>query len=550
MTVAQAERPDRPDPGFVARLHARVVALRPWQAGLAAPALGALSVLAQPPFHVWPALIVALTGLVWLLDGAAARPHPVRAMAFRAWAFAFGAFAAGLWWIANAFVARGPEFYPLIPFAVTLTPAGLALFWAAAGAVCGLWWPKSPRRVAVFAAAIFVAEYLRGHILTGFPWQLPGLVWSPDSPLAQGAAWIGLYGISLVTLFAFAAPAALAGPEAGKAGGYWSRAAWPAAGFAALAVLFAAGIGRLADASPALADLRVRLVQADIPQAQKNDTTPANVAAIRDLYLDLTAWPELEHVDLVVWPEAALPLLLLQDGETLARLTELLSGQAALAAGLYRFTESDTPELRNSFAVLDFAGGGPRIVGLYDKVKLVPFGEFAPGGRLVTSLGFRVPNIEGGFTPGEAPATLDTGVAPPFAPLICYEIIFPRFTPRRANRPQWMLNVSNDSWFGDSAGPRQHFAQARYRAIEEGLPLIRSASGGISGAIDAWGRVRGELSPAGQGVLDVALPVAAPPTFYSKYGDLASLLLLIVLVGAAWGAGAKLPGSTLTKRSD
>src|SRR5690606_2635974 len=136
----------------------------------------------------------------------------VRAMTFRAWAFGFGYFAAGLWWIANAFIARGPDFYFMIPFAVTLTPAGLALFWAAAGAACALYWPKSPRRVAVFAAAVFVVEYLRGHILTGFPWQLPGMAWSPDSPVAQSAAWIGLYGLGLVTLFAFAAPAALAGP--------------------------------------------------------------------------------------------------------------------------------------------------------------------------------------------------------------------------------------------------------------------------------------------------------------------------------------------------
>lgn len=555
MSQASVEQSSWPGADWIGRLHRRVAALHPWQAGLAAAGLGVLSVAAQPPFNIWPALIVGLTGLVWLLDGASARPHPVRAMAFRAWAFGFGYFAAGLWWIANAFVARGDGFLWMIPFAVTLTPAGLALFWAAAGAACALYWPKSPRRIAVFAIAVFVVEYLRGHILTGFPWQMAGMAWNAGGPVAQGAAWIGLYGLSLLTLFAFAAPAALAGPV--RDGRGWMRFAPAVAGFVALAALFGAGIGRLAAADPALTDVRIRVVQAAVPQGEKY--TPENAARILDLYLRLTASPELEHVDMVVWPESALPVLLLDDGATLARLSELLAGRAALATGVIRCiseggtrcTGAEDEEFRNSLAVLDFAGGAPRLAGLYDKVKLVPFGEFMPGGRLLTSIGFRLPNIvEGGYTSGEDAATLRTGLAPPFAPLICYEIIFPRFTPRGADRPQWMLNVSNDSWFGESAGPLQHFAQARYRAIEEGLPLIRSASGGISGAIDAWGRVRGELSPAEPGILDIALPIAAPPTFYSRFGDLACLLLVLVLAAVASGRAAILPRTTLTKAAD
>ena len=532
----------------VARLRAWVLSLSGWRAGGLAFLLGAFGVLAQPPFHIWPAMIVSLTGLIWLLDGGVGRPRPVAACAFRAWAFGFGYFAAGIWWIANAFVARGPEFYPLIPFAVTLAPAGLALFWAAAGAVCGAWWPASPRRIAVFALAVFAVEYLRGHILTGFPWQMAGMAWTPGGPVAQGAAWIGLYGLSLVTLYAFAAPAALWGPPgAGGARAPWMRGAPLAVGAVMICALFGAGLGRLADADPALTDVRVRLVQAAIPQDQK--WLAENRGLVAERYLDLTAWPDLEYVDLVVWPEAALPILFPDSyGVTLAALTDLLAGRAALMTGVYRSSPGDD-EYRNALAVLDFTGAGPRIDGLYDKVKLVPFGEFTPGGKLLTSLGFRLPNaVSGGFTPGEASAVLETDVAPPFAPLICYEIIFPRFIPRGDRRPQWMLNISNDSWFGNSAGPRQHFAQARFRAIEEGLPVIRSASGGISGAIDAYGRVRAELAPGEPAVLDTAIPVAGAVTFYSRYGDLASLLLCVALVLMATNMRAIAPRSVLTTR--
>ncbi len=535
--------------GVFTRARARVMALSPARAGLLAFGLGAFGVLAQPPFNLWPVLIVSLTGLVWLLDGGAAQKRPARAMAFRAWAFGFGWFAAGVWWVANAFIARGPDFYPLIPLAVTLLPAGLALFWAAAGALCAAWWPESPRRIAAFAAAFFIFEYLRGHILTGFPWQMAGLVWPAGQPVAQSAAWIGLYGLSLITLFAFAAPAALAGPTRGG-GRAWTRHVPAAAGFAALAILFGAGLGRLGTADPALTDLRLRIVQAAVPQDEK--WIAENRGLVRDIYLDLTAAPDLEHVDLVVWPEAALPTLLLEDGETLALLTELLSGRAALATGLYRREaggDAREENYRNSLAMLDFAdGGAPRIAALYDKVKLVPFGEFLPGEALLGRLGLRIPNVVAGFTPGAGQMVLETALAPVFAPLICYEIIFPRFIPRGTERPQWMLNVSNDSWFGPTAGPRQHFAQARFRAIEEGLPVIRAASGGISGAIDAWGRVRAELAPDRPGVLDTALPVAAPATFYSRYGDLAPLLLLVVLLAVAAGRSAILPRNPLTKR--
>jgi apolipoprotein N-acyltransferase len=190
----------------------------------------------------------------------------------------------------------------------------------------------------------------------------------------------------------------------------------------------------------------------------------------------------------------------------------------------------------------------PRIEALYDKAHLVPFGEYAPGKGLLTRLGFRVPNIvSDGFAPGEGSVVLDTLAAPRFAPMICYEAIFPRFIPRGEPRPAFMLNVSNDSWFGASMGPKQHFAQARYRAIEEGLPLIRAASGGTSGAVDAWGRVRGALAPGRPDVLDLSAPAPAEPTFYSRYGELASLLLLLVCALVAVGGRALLPGVGLTK---
>ncbi|WP_022696900.1 apolipoprotein N-acyltransferase [Euryhalocaulis caribicus] len=492
--------------------------------------LGSVSVMAHAPFGLWPMMIFTLTALVWLLDGAFESERKYRSAAWRAWAFAFGYFFFGLYWVAYAFINRGPEFAPMIPFAITLLPAGLALFWALAGALAMRFWTRDVRRILVFGLAIFAAEYARGHLFSGFPWNLPGLIWPAGGPVSQSAAWFGVYGLSFLTLTGFAAPAAMAGPDASPR----LRSAPLAVSFAVFAILFGMGLGRLArPVSDDAQTVTVRVVEAGFGQRDKWD--PAGRQAVIDRYAALSGAGDLDSVDMVIWPEAALPLPLLEDGAALAQLGGALGGETWLGTGLYR--RSPTPdggtEYYNSFAVLGFSGDQAQLAALYDKRLLVPFGEFTPGAAVLNRLGFRLPSaIASGMTPGPGPVTLDVAGVPPFAPLICYEIIFPGFTPDGENRPSWILNVSNDAWFGPTPGPWQHLAQARFRAIEEGLPVIRAASGGVSGAIDARGRQVAAMPPYSSDYLDIQIPDPGYATLYSRFGFLGVLALVLVALGA------------------
>jgi len=516
----------------LARFRAFLMAGGALRSGALAFALGSLSVLAHAPFGVWPVMIFTLSALVWLLDGAHAQPRRYRSAAWRGFAFAFGYFFFGLFWLAFAFINRGEGFYWMIPFAVTLTPGGVALFWAAAAAGAMRFWTPDYRRILTFGLALFATEYARGHLFSGFPWNLPGLVWPAGGPVSQSAALFGVYGLSLLTLIGFAAPAALAGPDRSPL----RRAAPLALSFALFACLFGAGLGRLARPLPDAPDApTLRIVTASFGQAEKWE--PANRDAVISRYIALSRAGGLQGVDIVLWPETALPVRLLDDGAVLSRLAEAVGDDALLGAGLFRvsYTPAGEPVYHNAFAVLDFDGGEARLAALYDKRLLVPFGEFIPGEDLLTRLGFRLPSrIAGGFQPGPGPMTLDAPGLPPFSPQICYEIIFPGFTPDGGDRPAWILNASNDAWFGPTTGPRQHLAQAQFRAIEEGLPVARAASGGVSAVIDSRGRLvaaRGDETP---GLFDAALPPAGPPTLFARLGGWTALsLFVVVLAGRA-----------------
>ena len=511
----------------LARARARLRRLSGVPLLIALALAGAGGVLAHAPYFIQPALAAALVVLVLALDGARRTRRPLVSGFVRAWAFAFGMFLAGAWWVANAFANNpNPAYHWMGPVAALLLAAGLALLWGLAGAVYARLSRPGVHRIAVFALVVFAAEMTRTYALSGFPWNLPGHVWPAGGPVSQAASLIGASGLSFLTLYAFASPAALI-----------SRASLAArlipvlAGASLLAAAGAFGALRLADAAPEpLEDARLRVVQAEIPPLEK---TYENRRAILRRYLEMSVAPGLEDVDALVWPEVAIPAYLQSEPELVEAMGAAFDGGPLLVTGAARFERGpEATAYYNSLFVIDFDGGQAASLGVYDKTRLVPFGEGNPVRALTERFGFTA-LARNFFTPGGGATTLDPERLPAFAPLICYEVIFPRFVPRGEARPAFLLNVSNDSWYGDSAGPRQHLNQARYRAIEEGLSMARAASGGSSGLIDPWGRGVALLPLGVEETLDIQILEGIDETLYGKHGDapwagIAFILLLTV----------------------
>lgn len=507
-----------------------------WRAGLASLALGALAVLGHAPFHAWPVFALALTGLALLLDGARASARPLLSGFWRAWAFGFGHFLAGMFWVGAAFLVEAERFALLMPVAVAILPAGLALFWGAAGALHAALWRPGPARVAGFAFAFALAEFARGHLFTGLPWNLPAYVWAAGGWISQNGAWAGPYGVTLATLFALAAPAVLVG-----SGGRRARTATIAA--AALVALSGCGYGiwRLAqseaDDRPAAARPLVAAGHAGFSQRELFD--PANRPAIANGYLNLLEAEAARGADLIVWPEGAFPAFLSEE-EALVRAIGARLGTRTLAVGsLRRDMQPDGDTLYNSLFILDAPeraaiDGGVRLVNLYDKRHLVPFGEYLPFRGLFGRIGLEsLVSVGGDMRPGPKAGPLAIplrgagGRTLKADARICYEIVFPAFAPQ-ARGADFLLNVSVDAWYGDLIGPDQHFAQARWRAIETGLPLVRAASGGWSGIVDANGRVvAAHRRGAGQAVAHLPARMALP-TLYSIFGNLWFVIALSI----------------------
>jgi len=498
-----------------------------------AAGLGALSALALAPFGAFPILWVTLPGLVWMLDGAVlaagSRRRSVMAGAAVGWCFGLGYFLAGLWWIGAAFLVDGDQFAWLMPLAVLVLPAGLAVFWALGAGLAAVFWRRGWPRILVFAAAMAAAEWLRGHVLTGFPWNAFGYTLSPTPVMMQSAALVGIWGLTLAAFVIFAAPAALINDR-----GRHRRAA--TIFFLSTIGLFAAHVGfgavRLAGAGPmANSGPAVRIVQPSLDQSEKWQAE--NEDEIVDRYLALSRGSsepgeELAAGRLLVWPESAFPFVLGDRPDVLGRIAALLPPQATLITGAVRAEEpADGPLLAyNSVLVVDHAG---TVVAAYDKVHLVPFGEYLPFRWIFDFFGIRqLIAIPEGFSPGHDRLTLTVPGAPPFAPLICYEIVFPGQVVAPGLRPGWMLNLTNDTWFGDTPGPYQHFLQGRVRAVEEGLPLVRAANSGISAIVDAYGRISSELGVDRMGVVDGVIPPAAPSTPYARLGDWTFAILLLL----------------------
>jgi apolipoprotein N-acyltransferase len=499
---------------------------------------GGASTLAMPPLDVWPALFLTIPVAVWLIDGSGVgRWNGVAAAASAGWFFGFGYFLSGLYWVGNAFLVDAKIFGWLMPFAVLVLPAGLALFTAFGFALARLLWTPGALRILTFAAALTFAEWLRGHLLTGFPWNAFGYALTGSLPLAQAAALVGLWGLTLVALAVFASPAVLADDVAD------TRRPWlaPAAALAVLAALAIYGAMRLA-ATPTqfVEGVKLRIMQPNIQQDQRFNYAAKSDVMRRYLALsDRPASPQargVADVTHLIWPESAFPFFLTREPDALAAIAELLPPETVLITGAARYAEAASGPGRirayNSVYVIDHDGS---ILSVYDKLHLVPFGEFLPLRDLLERLGLQqLVRVPGGFLAGERRRPIATPRAPAFVPLVCYEAIFPQAVVPPGERPGWLLNLTNDGWFGLSSGPYQHLAHARVRAIEEGLPLVRAANTGISAVVDPLGRIVAELPLGREGVLDSRLPQSIADPLYSRTGDRAVIVLVagIMLLSA------------------
>jgi apolipoprotein N-acyltransferase len=518
----------------------RVMLAAGWRRRMLAFAAGALSALAMAPFDAWPVLAVTLPVLVWLLDGAGAGTAGLRSAFASGWWFGFGYFVAGLYWIGMAVLVEADRFAWALPLAVFAIPAGLALFTGVGAVLARLLWRPGTSRILAFAAAFTAAEWLRGHVFTGFPWNSFGYAIAAVPALAQTASLVGLWGLTLITLAAFATPAALADDRD------ITPRPWLPMALAAAALVALAGYGgwRLATTEITAVDgVKLRIMQPNVPQDEK--FRPAAKQAIMDRYIalsDQATGPEtrgVRDVTHLIWPESAFPFFLEREPDALARIADLLPPGVVLITGAARIEPpappaAPLPRVYNSIRVV---GDDGAILATYDKVHLVPFGEFLPLQGLMDAVGLEpLTRVHGGFTAGTRVHALAVPGLPPASPLICYEAIFPGAVVPRGARPGFLLNVTNDAWFGITPGPYQHFAQARLRTIEEGLPLVRGANNGISAIVDPLGRVQRRLSLGEGGVIDGTLPRALAPTAYARYGDVPVVLLVCLFAAAAWFA--------------
>jgi apolipoprotein N-acyltransferase len=501
-----------------------------WKRAAIALAAGALSTLAMAPFNAWPVLFLTFPVMVWLIDGAGAgKARGVPAAAMAGFWFGLGYFVPGLYWIGYAFLVDASTFAWLMPFAVLGLPAYLALFTAAGFALARLLWTRDASRVIALAASLTASEWLRGHVLTGFPWNAFGYALSEPLALAQTASLVGLWGLTFLSVAIFASPAVLID---GRSRG---RKPWIAP-LMALTLLVAMGLFggvRLAlQPTATVAKVKLRIMQPNLQQDERFNYSAK--AAVMQKYLTLSdraSGPEstgVRDASILIWPESAFPFFLTREADAMAQIADLLPKGTVLITGSVRAPDQP-PGTRitrayNSIYVIDHDGS---VLSVYDKLHLVPFGEYLPFQDWMEKLGFvQLTKVQGGFIPGTRRRAMEIPNAPPALPLICYEAIFPGDVAARDDRPGWIVNLTNDGWFGISTGPYQHLQQARMRAIEQGLPVVRAANTGISAVIDPVGRIVARLGLGIEGVLDSSLPSAIAPTVYARVGDIPAGIMI------------------------
>ena len=539
------ESTPEPRASALGAISSRVVLAWGWLRRLIALIAGATGALAMPPLGLWPALLIPMMVAVWLIDGSVDRGEggvsrwaPIRAAFGAGWWWGFGYFVAGLWWLGAAFLVDAEHFAWALPLGVLGLPAALAFFPAVGFAISRAIWPSGGTRALALAFGIGLSEWLRAVIFTGFPWNDWGMALGQNLVLSQCAALCGLHGLTLAAAAIFAAPATLADAP---------RRIWPSA-VAVLALACVAGYGlvRLDEPSPPEQPrARLRLMQPNISQGR--DFAPEKGAEILGKYLQLSdraTSPDrtgIADVTHLFWPESAFPFILSREAGALARITDFLRGGAVLTTGAARMEENKRGGGRaryfNAIQTLDHTG---LLAERYDKHHLVPFGEYMPFQSLLERAGVtQFVQFPGGFERGSGSGVIRLPGLPDAIALVCYEAIFTnewgRYRDGENRRAAWLLNLTDDAWFGVTPGPYQHFTQARLRAVEWGLPMVRVANSGISAFIDPYGRVLSATPLGVEAVLDGGLPGPLAPTWQSRWGSLTAALMaaLFALVSLA-----------------
>jgi len=532
-------------------ISSKIEGLVGWRAYLTAAGLGAASVLSLAPIFAWPLLFVTFPALILLLDGAVKRGAAsalgirVKQTAAIGWAFGFGYFFASLFWIGEAFLVEAEKFAWALPFAVSLLPAGLAFYFALATSIAGIFWHRGLVRILLLAITLTITEWLRGQLFTGFPWNVIGYTLTGNDGLMQWASLFGAYGLTPLAVIIFSSPVLALKSLDQKDDWQLKDIAFPLAMIAGLLVAMGLGYMRLAAPPTKNVDgVLLRLVQPNTPQ--KDKWQPSKRRQVFNHLIDTTSKQSgpldtgLSEVTHVIWPESSFPFLIMRSPEALKAIADLLPETTTLISGALRMDEgaiiSGKPQTRatrkiyNSMLAINTDG---QTVSIYDKVHLVPFGEYLPFQSLLEAIGLQqLTRLKGGFASGSGPRIFNVPGLPVAIPLICYEIIFPQSIDKNETRPKWLLNLTNDAWFGRTSGPYQHFHQARIRAIEEGVPVVRVANTGISAIIDPYGRIVKKLPLMTRGALNSRLPSALPGTAYTTLNGLVMLLELMVLLAA------------------
>ena len=460
---------------------------------------GSAAALGHAPFHLWFVAVPGFVALFWAVADAGTR----RRAFWTAWCAGSAYFAITMHWIVEPFLVDAATHGWMAPGALVLMAGGLALFWGLAGWLSHWLAPSATWRAVVFALFLTAAELVRGHIFTGFPWAMPAYIWA-ETPLRISVAYLGSYGLTAVTLIA----AAFVATQPGRLLG-------PVIGIALFAAVFGLGQFRLNDGSNETLLGKVGLVHPNVPQREKwsREKVPGHLQRLEDLTREMTS--AAEPVDMVVWPEVAVVYPLQAAEGILASVSQVADGTPILL-GINRREGEDW---FNSMIRLDPNG---RVGSIYDKVHLVPFGEYIP--FRLGILRAMAATTSNGFSAGDGVRLMETPIGQAL-PLICYEGIFPGHAFRVAERADYILLLTNDAWFGAFAGPFQHFDQARFRAAEHGLPVVRSANSGVTGVIDRFGNVGPSL-----GLDDIGSQAddvwSGPPTLYARLGDLPLMLFL------------------------
>ncbi len=487
-----------------------------WRKRLVLFCLGLLLALGQAPFDLSLIYFVILPYLGWMI-----RDIPTPKLGFGiGWWVALGYFALTLMWIVEPFFVEPEITGWMAPFALGLMAAGLALFWGAGFAAAVKIMPTGAGRLIVLAITWTAFEYLRANILTGFPWGhlSYGLV---DLPIGQLAAFVGIHGAGLIILLICFLPAMFAAR-------FWDGALWATISFFILMAMGQWWMHGPVAMNPD--NTLVRVIQPNAAQHLKWRRDMVDVFYGRQL--GYTRAQTQQRPDVVIWPETAIPYLY---GDSLSILQEIATASGpttSVIAGIVR-TEGTAP--RNSLLFLDPAGGPS---ALYDKQHLVPFGEYMPFADLIDRMGLSgLTGLAGRFVSGTGSRVISGHNVPDFLALICYEAIFPQYVRSSKNRPEWIVHITNDAWFGEFSGPYQHLAQAQMRAIEQGLPVVRSANTGVSAMIDPNGRITHSMKLGTAGYFDAHLPAAHVSTVYARFGEwIWTVIAILLLLGTLFNA--------------